>query len=403
MTDNIPAEQSAPGNPSSSTFPDSNSPLTIGMVVGEMSGDTLGAGLMRAIKQHYPYAHFVGIGGKKMIAEGFHSFFSMERLAVMGIVDVLKRLPELLAIRKKLSNYFLMMPPDVFIGIDAPDFNLNLELVLRRSGIKTVHYVSPSVWAWRQERIKKIAEGVDLMLTLLPFEAKFYEQYNVPVRFVGHPLADEIDIEPCQQEARKTFSYNSEQTLIALLPGSRASELKYLAPAFIETVKVCLQRSPELKFIVPAANEARKIQFLNFLAEQTQSLPIQVVVGQAQQIMAASDAVLLASGTATLEAMLLKKPMVVAYRWGAVSHAIISRMFKAPFIALPNLLAGQELVPELLQDQVTPERLAAALFHVLEGSSQQILVDKFTEIHKVLRRNGDELAAEAVLKLIGRM
>lgn len=403
MTDNIPVQQSASRNPSSSTFPDSNSPLTIGMVVGEMSGDTLGAGLMRAIKQHYPYAHFVGIGGKKMIAEGFHSFFSMERLAVMGIVDVLKRLPELLAIRKKLSNYFLMMPPDVFIGIDAPDFNLNLELVLRRSGIKTVHYVSPSVWAWRQERIKKIAEGVDLMLTLLPFEAKFYEQHNVPVRFVGHPLADEIDIEPCQQEARKAFSYNSEQSLIALLPGSRASELKYLAPVFIETVKVCLQRSPELEFIVPAANEARKIQFLNFLAEQTQSLPIQVVVGQAQQVMAASDAVLLASGTATLEAMLLKKPMVVAYRWGTVSHAIISRMFKAPFIALPNLLVGQELVPELLQEQVTPERLAAALFHVLEGSSQQILVDKFTEIHKVLRRNGDELAAEAVLKLIGRM
>lgn len=379
------------------------SSLTIGIVVGEMSGDTLGAGLIREIKKHHPHAYFVGIGGEKMIAEGFHSLFSMERLSVMGIVDVLKRLPELMGIRKKLRNLFLTYPPDVFIGIDAPDFNLNLESALRAGGVKTAHYVSPSVWAWRQGRVNKIAKAVDLMLTLLPFEARFYEKHDVPVRFVGHPLADHIPIEKTDKAARLPFGYSENQRLVAILPGSRSSEIKYMAPVFIEAVKWCLQRQPDLEFIIPAANSARKIQLLQLMSEEVQPLPIRIVEGQAHEVMAASDAVLLASGTATLEAMLLKKPMVVAYRWHEFTHAIISRMINTEHVALPNLLAGQELVPELIQGQVTAERLGATLLNVMSAENEQILLEKFSEIHQVLRRDGDHLAAEAVLKLIGRL
>jgi len=379
------------------------SSLTIGIVVGEMSGDTLGVGLMREIKKYYPHAYFVGIGGEKMIAEGFHSLFSMERLAVMGIVDVLKRLPELMGVRKKLRNLFLTYPPDIFIGIDAPDFNLNLESTLRAGGVKTVHYVSPSVWAWRQGRIKKIAKSVDLMLTLLPFEARFYEKHDVPVRFVGHPLADKIPLEKADKTARLSFGYSESQRLVAILPGSRSSEIQNMAPVFIEAVKWCLQRQPDLEFIIPAANQARKIQLLQLMSEEVQPLPIRIVEGQAHEVMAASDAVLLASGTATLEAMLLKKPMVVAYRWHEFTHAIISRMINTEHVALPNLLAGQELVPELIQDQVTAERLGATLLNVMSAENEQILLEKFSEIHQVLRRGGDHHAAEAVLKLIGRL
>ena len=379
------------------------SSLTIGIVVGEMSGDTLGVGLMREIKKHYPHAYFVGIGGEKMIAEGFHSLFSMERLAVMGIVDVLKRLPELITIRKKLRNLFLSYPPDVFIGIDAPDFNLNLEGALRKEGIKTVHYVSPSVWAWRQGRIKKITKAVDLMLTLLPFEARFFEKHDLPVRFVGHPLADHIPLEKADKTSRKTFGYAAEQRLVAILPGSRSSEIKYMAPVFIDAVKWCLQRQPDLEFIIPAANVARKIQLLQLMEDEPQALPIRIVEGQAHEVMAACDGVLLTSGTATLEAMLLKKPMVVAYRWHALTHMILSRMINTEYIALPNLLAGQELVPELIQEQVTAERLGATLLNVMTTENEQILLEKFSEIHQILSRDGDVLAAEAVLKLVGRL
>ena len=375
----------------------SKSSLTIGIVVGEMSGDTLGVGLMREIKKHYPHAYFVGIGGEKMIAEGFNSLFPMERLAVMGVVDVLKRLPELLGIRKKLRNLFLCNSPDVFIGIDAPDFNLGLESSLRSRDIKTVHYVSPSVWAWRQGRIKNITKAVDLMLTLLPFEARFYEKHDLPVRFVGHPLADHIPLKKTGKSSRKAFGYSLNQRVVALLPGN------YMAPVFIQAAKLCLKQEPDLVFIIPAANTARKIQLLQLMEEESDTLPIRIVEGQAHEVMAASDGVLLASGTAALEAMLLKKPMVVAYRWHALTHAIISRMFKAPYISLPNLLVGKELVPELLQEQVTAERLSATLLKVMTKENEQILADEFLAIHKVLRRDGDILAAEAVLKLIGRL
>lgn len=378
-------------------------PLTIAMVAGEMSGDILAAGLIREIKKHYPYAHFVGIGGDKMIAEGFHSLFPMERLSVMGIVDVLKRLPELLVIRHKLRALFLKYRPTVFIGIDAPDFNLNLEHALRAQGVKVVHYVSPSVWAWRQGRVKKIAQSVDLMLTLFPFELRFYEQHNVPARFVGHPLADQIPLASAKKSAREALGYPEQQRLVALLPGSRSGEVSYLGPVFIAAAKWCLERQPDLHFIIPAANAARKKQLLLLLDKETQQLPVRIVEGDAQRVMAASDAVLLASGTATLEAMLLKKPMVVAYRWHPLTHAIISRMVHARYVSLPNLLAEQALVPELIQAQATAERLGATLLTVMTKENEQILVEKFTEIHHLLNRNSDQLAAQAVLKLIGRL
>lgn len=377
-------------------------PLTIALVAGEMSGDLLGSGLIREIKKNYPHAHFIGIGGEKMIAEGFHSLFPMERLSVMGIVDVLKRLPELLVIRHKLRTLFTKYPPAVFIGIDAPDFNLHLEYQLRTKGIKVVHYVSPSVWAWRQGRIKKIARAVDLMLTLFPFEKRFYERHNVPACFVGHPLADQIPLNSEKEQARSALGYTKDQRLVALLPGSRSGEVTYLGPVFIEAAKRCLAEQADLQFIIPAANAERKKQILQLLNSDQKPLPVRIIEGDALLAMTASDAVLLASGTATLEAMLLKKPMVVAYRWHPLTHAIISRMVRTPFIALPNLLAEQALVPELLQEQASPERLAANVMSVMSQENERILLEKFTEIHHVLDRNSDHLAAQEVLKLIGR-
>lgn len=377
-------------------------PLTIALVAGEMSGDLLGSGLIREIKKNYPHAHFIGIGGEKMIAEGFHSLFPMERLSVMGIVDVLKRLPELLVIRHKLRTLFTKYPPAVFIGIDAPDFNLHLEYQLRTKGIKVVHYVSPSVWAWRQGRIKKIARAVDLMLTLFPFEKRFYEWHNVPACFVGHPLADQIPLSSQKEQARSALGYTKDQRLVALLPGSRSGEVTYLGPVFIEAAKRCLAEQPDLQFIIPAANAERKKQILQLLNSDQKPLPVRIIEGDALLAMTASDAVLLASGTATLEAMLLKKPMVVAYRWHPLTHAIISRMVRTPFIALPNLLAEQALVPELLQEQASPERLAANVMSVMSQENERILLEKFTEIHHVLDRDSDHLAAQEVLKLIGR-
>lgn len=377
------------------------------MVAGEMSGDLLGAGLIRELKKAYPNAHFVGIGGKKMQAEGFESLFPMERLAVMGIVDVLGSLFELLKIRRQLKQYFLDNKPDVFIGIDAPDFNLDLEAKLKTAGIKTVHYVSPSVWAWRQGRIKKIAVSVDLMLTLLPFEAKFYQDHGVPVQFVGHPLADQIPIEVDQTKAREQLGYQNDDRLIAILPGSRRGELKFLGPVFCDTLSALMSKDPALKFVIPAANDKRKQEIESLLDER--NLPygksdprnkIKVIPGQAQTAMAAADAVLLASGTATLEAMLLKKPMVVAYKWSRFTHAIISRMVKTPFVSLPNLLANKMLVEELIQEKANVASLLPALENILNNEKNTLIKEEFTRLHQSIRCGGDEKAAAAVNALL---
>lgn len=378
----------------------SKKPLRIAMVAGEASGDILGAGLIKALKKKHPDAIFEGIGGPLMIAEGFQSRHPMERLSVMGLVEVLGRIFELLNIRKDLYQHYINNPPDAFIGIDAPDFNLALEKKLRDENIKTAHYVSPSVWAWRQKRIFKIAKSIDLMLCLFPFEAKFYKEHNVPVRFVGHTLADEIPLVTPQTDARKLLGYQSDAQIVALLPGSRGGEVSKLAPLFLETAALCLKKNPTLQFIIPAANEERKQQLEEILIEH-KSLPVKLVLGNSRQVMSASDAILIASGTATLEAMLIKRPMVVSYKVNSLTAMIAKRLLTQPFVSLPNLLAGKELVPEILQDDATAENLCEAVMQRLGNSdAMDQLQATYTDIHKNLQRDADEQSAEALLALI---
>ncbi len=376
--------------------------MRIGIVVGEASGDILGAGLIDALKKKYPNAVFEGIGGERMIARGFNSFFPQERLAVMGIIEPLKRLFELLGIRRSLIKHFKQNPPDVFIGIDSPDFNLNIEYHLKQAGIPAVHYVSPSVWAWRKKRIIKIAKSVDLMLTLLPFEAQFYEDHDVPVCFVGHPLADEIPIENDQLDARQRLHIEPKGSLIALMPGSRGGEVKLLGPVFWQTALWCFERNQDLRFIVPAANAQRRQQIDQQLALYP-NLPITVVDGNSHEVMSAADAVLMASGTTTLEAMLLKKPMVVAYKMAWLSFAIISRLVTSKFFSLPNLLANKLLVPEVLQKAVTPENLGSKLLGYFNNPKQtESLRNEFYQMHKTLRLDASAKAADAIAALIDK-
>lgn len=376
-------------------------PLRIGIVVGEMSGDILGAGLMQALRTRFPDADFEGIGGPLMLAQGFRSQVPMERLAVMGLVEVLGRLRELVGIRRRLVRHFLDSPPDVFIGIDSPDFTIGMELQLRRAGIPTVHYVSPSVWAWRQNRIFKIARAVDLMLTLFPFEARFYEEHQVPVCFVGHPLADQIPMQPDQRGARQALGLSLEGQKLAILPGSRAGEVQRLGEVFLATAQWLRQRLPDLECVIPAANEERRQQIQEMAAQIAPDLPVQIIDGRSREVMAASDAVLLASGTATLEALLLKRPMVVAYRLAPTSYRIMKRLMKAPYISLPNLLAQRELVTELIQERANPVELGKALLkHLRYEIDPDKLQREYSRIHEQIRRGASERAAEAVVELL---
>jgi len=373
----------------------------IAIVVGETSGDMLGAGLVEALQQRYPDAVFEGIGGPLMKAHGFTSLVPMERLSVMGLVEVLGRLPELLKVRRELFKRWRDNPPDVFIGIDAPDFNLTLEQKLRAEGVKTAHYVSPSVWAWREKRVFKIAKAVDLMLTLFPFEARFYEKHQVPVKFVGHHLADKIPLTTPQQPAREKLGLASDALVVCLMPGSRGSEVKYLGDVFIETARLMLKERPELQFVVPAASVDRRNQIDALLAAQENILPVTVVLGQSQLCMAAADSILLASGTATLEAMLMKRPMVVSYKVSPVTMWIWRRMVIQPYVSLPNLLAGRKVVPEILQEEALPCNLSKAVLHSLEESDESHqLQETFLFIHKQLKRNADLEAAAAIAALI---
>lgn len=385
---------------------DATQPLTIGIVVGEASGDILGAGLMRSLRKRYPDACFVGIGGPKMLAEGFQSLFAQDRLAVMGFVEPLARLPELLSIRRQLKAYFKLHRPAVFIGIDSPDFNLGLELSLRDVGLKTVHYVSPSVWAWRQGRVKKIAKAVDLMLTLLPFEADFYVRHNVPVEFVGHPLADEIARKPDVQKAWRELGLapaESGETVVALLPGSRSGEVARMGAVFLQAAAILCQSHEQIRFIIPSANERRHQQLQEIIAEHGKMLSVILVEGHSHQVMTVADVVLMASGTTTLEAMLLKKPMVIAYKVGAFSYWLFRKLVKVKHIGLPNLLAGRGLVPEFIQDAATPAALAQALEQLLNNDTGEAdrVVETFDELHVRLQQNADERAAAAIVRLIG--
>ena len=377
--------------------------VTIAIIAGEASGDILGAGLIRSLRKRYPKARFVGIGGDEMIAEGFHSLVPMERLSVMGLVEVLGRIRELFSIRARLLEYFFTTPPDVVIGIDSPDFTLAIERRCREAGIPSVHYVSPSVWAWRQKRIFKIAKSVDLMLTLFPFEARFYEEHNVPVAFVGHPLADRIPMQPDTGAARKALGLNLDQPVLAVLPGSRGGEVERLGTLFLEASRWLQERRSDIQLVIPCVNRDRAQQVEGLAEALAVKLPVTLVRGRSREVMAASDVVLLASGTATLEAMLLKRPMVVGYRLSNLSYKLLSRLVKVPWVALPNLLAQQGLVPELLQDDATPEALGAAVLERMENTEErEQLQQAFTELHESLRQNADERAATAISELMER-
>lgn len=375
-----------------------SAPLKIALVAGESSGDILGAGLMQALKAQHPDVRFIGVGGPRMEAEGLVSYFPQERLAVMGLVEVLGRLPELLKRRKRLVETLLVERPDVFIGIDAPDFNLDLELKLRRAGIRTVHYVSPSVWAWRQKRVLKIRDACDLMLTLFPFEAKFYEEHQVPVRFVGHPLADAIPLQADRSAARAALKLPDDEYVVALMPGSRGGEVARLGELFLQAAELLRALRPGVRFVMPCASPERRVQLEQMLA--TRDLPLTLLDGRSHEALAACDAVLIASGTATLEALLFKRPMVVAYSVAPLTFHILKRLVRSPYVALPNLLAQRRLVPELLQDAATPEAMAQLLSPLLEDGAVQ--TESFDEIHRALRCDASTQAAAAVLELVRR-
>lgn len=375
--------------------------MKIGIVAGEHSGDLLGAGLLNALHEKIPNIDATGVGGPAMIHEGFLSQYNMDALSVMGIIEPLFHLPELIKIRSGLAQHFLQNPPAVFIGIDSPDFNLGLEFKLRKAHIPIVHYVSPSVWAWRQNRIHKISKSVDLMLTLFPFEAKFYEQHNVAVKFVGHPLADKIPLQPDKLAARAALNLDPEKIIIALLPGSRHTEIKHLGELFASTAYRCWKLRPQIEFITSAVNEKRSKEFQTCVRKLVPQLPIKFFEGQSHDVMAAADVVLLSSGTATLETMLYKRPMVIAYRLGNITYQIARHVVKVPFIGLPNLLANKKIVPEFIQDDATPDKLTSALLDFVDNPEKVAqLQEKFMELHLQLRCDANKQAADAVMQLI---
>lgn len=370
------------------------------MVAGEASGDILGAGLIKALKAQYPDARFVGIGGPKMISEGFETLYPMDRLSVMGLFEVLGRLSELLKIRKQLFKTLKDLKPDVFIGIDAPDFNLALERKFKESGIKSVHYVSPSVWAWREKRVFKIKKSVSMVLCLFPFEVDFYKKHDVPAVCVGHTLADTIPLETSSDDARARLNLDTRVPVVAMLPGSREGEISRLGNAFLQSAELITKKIPNVQFVIPAANEQRKQQLENMLLEHDME-NVLLLDGQSHEAMSAADTVLMASGTATLEGMLLKKPLVVSYILTPLTAFLVRKMLKQPFVSLPNLLAGKELVPEILQEDATPENLSQAVIgFLLDEQSSENLKQAFNEIHMSLRLDADKAAAVAIKGLL---
>lgn len=375
--------------------------IRFGMVAGEDSGDILGADLINALKKKFPQAIFEGIGGSKMIDEGFKSLFPLERLSVMGLFEPLKRLPELIHIYQTLKKYFLLNRPHVFIGIDAPDFNLRLEKFLKQNGIKTAHYVSPTIWAWREARIHKIKKAIDLMLGIFPFEQAIYREHSLNFCYVGHPLACKIPLVSDQIKAKEQLQLPQKDKIIAILPGSRKQELKYLAAPFIETAKWMAAQDHTLRFITASPNRAREDQFKQIL-KNSDGPKVESFQGQSTQVMAASDAILVASGTASLEAMLVKRPTVVAYKMSAFTFAIAKRLIKVPFIALPNILANKCLMPEFIQE-LNPQQMGQTLLNFIQDvDKSKELIKEFEQIHHQLRKNAGEIAANAIMDLMGK-
>jgi lipid-A-disaccharide synthase len=376
-----------------------NDPLVIAIVAGEASGDTLGADLVSALKQQFPNAIFEGIGGPKMASQGHNSLFSMDRLSVMGFIDPLKRLPELLSIRRFIVNRYLKTPPAVFIGIDSPDFNLGIEQRLHSKGIKTMHYVSPSVWAWRTGRIKKIKRSVDLMLTLFPFEASFYQDHDVAVCYVGHPLAKQFAQQPETAVARLDLGLDPQKPVLCIMPGSRSGEVEMLAELFLDAAaQVADQIDSGLQIVIPAANSARYEQLSKILASRSKDIIL--LNQQSHRAMEAADVVLLASGTTALEAMLLKKPMVVSYRLGALTYRLVSPLIKTKYVSIPNLLAGKMLVPELIQEDANIENITAHIMAAFDQHTAKSLTANFADLHQQLAIDSGSVAAAAIADLL---
>jgi lipid-A-disaccharide synthase len=371
--------------------------LRIGIVAGEASGDLLGSHLIDALKKKRTDIEFVGIAGPKMLRQGASSLFPIERLSVRGYIEVLKHLWGLLKLRRQLLNHFLDQPLDLFIGIDAPDFNFWLEKKLKKKGIKTIHYVSPSIWAWRKNRIKKIKKAVTEILALFPFEPVLYQNEGIPVTYVGHPLADMLPMEPDVAAAREVLKLDAKDLVVAMLPGSRQSEVQQHARLFVEAAKLIYAERPDAKFLVPLiTRETRQIFELETFNEH--DLPIDLLFGHAHDAMEAADIVIVASGTATLEAALLKKPMIITYRMPKLSWQLLKRMRLQPYVGLPNILAGKFVVPELLQDDATPANLAQTALKLISDKANLAEIKKvFTEIHHQLRQNTAEKAAAAIL------
>lgn len=385
--------------------PDSkNRPLRFALIAGEASGDQLGAGLIAEIKSRYPDAEFVGIGGDLMRRVGIKAWHDSQELAVMGLVEVLKHLPRLLRLRHSIFERILAWQPDVFIGIDAPDFNLGLEKKLKQKGIKTVHYVSPSVWAWRESRAKKIGDSADRVLCLFPMEPPIYARYQIAADFVGHPIADRFDIHPNQPSAREFLALPSNKKVLAVLPGSRLSEINRLLPIFLDAMSLLQSHDPELHFVIPAANQTCRDGIDALLKNKTMS-NLQISDGRAHEAMIAADAILLASGTAALEALLAKRPMVVAYRISSLTYFIVKAfgLMKITHYSLPNVLAKEALVPELMQENCTAGNIAEAIKPMLDSPENYApLMQRFTQIHQNLRRDANRLAADVVLELANK-
>jgi len=376
--------------------------LTFGLVAGEASGDNLGGPLVRALAARGPTARFVGIAGPRMSEAGCEAWYPSDALAVMGLAEILRHLPRLLRLRGDLLERLAAAAPDAFIGIDSPEFNLRVARALKQRGIPTVQYVSPQVWAWRQGRVHSIGEAVDLVLCVLPFETAFYEAHSVRAVFVGHPLADRVPLVSDPLPARAALGLPAAGPVVAVLPGSRRGEVNRLGPPFAATIAWLAAQRPDLAFVAPMANAAARASFGQALATHAPAVHVHLVDGRAQEALAASDAVLVASGTATLETALVKRPMVVAYRVAPLTSWLLRRMklVKTEFFSQPNLLAGRELVPEFFQEQVRPEVLGPAVLGQLERPDREALIEAYTAIHQVLRRNASERAAEAILELV---
>ncbi len=376
--------------------------MRIGMVAGEASGDLLASHLIAALKARRPGIEFAGIGGPRMMAEGFESHFPMEKLSVRGYAEALLHYREIMGIRRRLASAMLRDRPDLFIGVDSSDFNLGLERKLKEAGIPAVHYVSPSVWAWRRWRVRRIARSVDRILVMFPFEEPLYKAAGSPVTYVGHPLADMIPLEPPKDDARAALRLPSDKLIVALLPGSRRSELKYMAGAFVLAAHRFRQEVHDVHFVVPmVTRETREIFERAIHENQRTDLPLTLLFGHSHEALAAADLALVASGTATLETALFKTPMVIAYRQSPITWALMRQMVYLPYVGMPNILAGERLVPELLQDQATPANLAGALLTLLRDTeARKRQVERFREFHQVLRQNTAQKAADAILSLV---